>query len=87
MARWRQRVNDGYVAPYVQSLYGCLHPSGPRPRRRPRPIRPHLGVEVAWPYASAACGCLVGVGVPAAVPAPRESPHDASVAAVSLSGS
>jgi len=42
MARWRQRVNDGFVAPYLQSLYGCLHPLGP-------PICPHLGVEVAWP--------------------------------------
>ena len=27
----------------------CLYPLGPRRRRRPRPICPHLGVEVAWP--------------------------------------
>lgn len=25
MTRWRQRVNDGYVAPYVRSLYGWLY--------------------------------------------------------------
>ena len=41
----------------------CLYPLGPRRRRRPHPICPNLGVEVAWPYASAAFAVALLVSV------------------------
>ena len=51
----------------------CLYPLGPRRRRRPRPICPHLGVEVAWPYASAAFAVALVVLVSVSPPPYRRA--------------